>query len=427
MNARVFAEGQSYQGGGVGKVETGIGEIDESGSPFPGPVRHCQDDGAVRGANRSFSPDQRCFYDRIRIQDYDFMNRQGLQCRPHELQLLLIRRMAFLVISANLLVWAGAVCAQEQSASATSRPAPAAKSDGSPAATNDHYRIGPGDVLDIKVFNKPQFNREGVKVDPRGMIRMPLVKEEIRAACRTEEELAAAVQTLLKEYIREPEVIVQIKEYQSEPVAVLGSVRSPSRFQLQRRVRLLELITFVNGPSENAGRTVQVVHMGPLASCEASPAVTNGENPDSMASRIDYYKLSETLRGEDQANPYVRAGDVISIAKADEVYVIGNVVRPTSIALNEPMTVSRAIAMAGGTSLDTRKTQIHIIRQIPGTTEKKEILVDLNAINRHKAEDIVLVANDIIDVPASGGKRFLRSLMGAVVPSVGQLPVRVIP
>src|SRR5207302_8315233 len=110
-----------------------------------------------------------------------------------------------------------------------------------------------------------------------------------------------------------------------------------------------------------------------------------------------------------------------------QVYVIGNVVHPTSIALTEPMTVSRAIAMAGGTALDTRKSDIRIIRQTPGTVEKREIKVDLDAVNHHKAEDVMLLANDIIDVPASGSKRLFRNLVGAVVPSVGQLPVRVIP
>jgi polysaccharide export outer membrane protein len=292
---------------------------------------------------------------------------------------------------------------------------------------DERYRIGPGDVLDIKVFNKPQFNREGVKVDPRGMIRIPLVKEEIKAACNTEDELAARVTTELKEYVKEPEVIVQIKDYQSEPVAVLGSVRTPSRFQLQRRVRLLELLTFVNGPADNAGRTVQVVHTGSSSVCEASTAVPNSTVADTLATQIDNYKLTETLRGEEKANPFVRPGDVISIAEADQVYVIGNVVRPTAIVLKESMTISRAIAMAGGTALDTKKTQIHIIRQTPDMSEKKEMIVDLDAINRHKAEDTILVANDIIDVPASGGRRLFRSFVSAVLPGVGQLPVRVIP
>ena len=293
-----------------------------------------------------------------------------------------------------------------------------------PVVADTRYRIGPGDILDITVFNKPQFNREGVRVDSRGMIRMPLIKDEILAACQTEDQLEAKLTELLKEYIRTPQVTVQIKEYQSEPVAVLGAVRAPSRFQLQRRVRLLELLTFVNGPADNAGRTIQVVHTGPRMACEGA---TPGKDADSAASSIDSYQLTDTLRGDEKSNPYVQPGDVVSIAVADQVYVIGNVMKPTALSLTEPMTVSRAIAMAGGTAMDTKKNAIHLIRQIPGTTEKKEILIDLEAINRHKAEDVVLVANDIIDVPASGGKRFLRSLLGSVVPGVGQLPVRVIP
>ena len=310
-------------------------------------------------------------------------------------------------------------------ASSTSSFSP--KVSATPAASDEErYRIGPGDILDIRIFNKPQFNREGVRVDPRGMIRMPLIKEEIVAACQTENQLEARITELLKEFILEPQVTVQIKEYQSEPVAVLGAVRTPSRFQLQRRVRLLELLTFVNGPSDNAGRTVQVVHAGRSLTCENS-SVARDAGSETAASAIDSYLLSDTLRSNEKSNPYVQPGDVVSIAVADQVWVIGNVVRPTAISLTEPMTVSRAIAMAGGTAIDTKKSEIHIIRQTPGTTDKKEILVDLEAINHHKAEDVVLVANDIIDVPASGGKRLLRSLIGAVVPSVGQLPVRVIP
>jgi len=292
----------------------------------------------------------------------------------------------------------------------------------SSAPGDDRYRIGPGDVVDVTVFGKPQFSRQGVKIDARGMMRMPLVKQEIMAACHTEDELASDITALLKEYIREPEVIVQIKEYLAEPVAVIGSVRTPSRFQLQRRARLLEMLTLVNGPADNAGRTIQVVHQGSPVNCSSANAET-----DSMADQVDYFQVSETLRGEEKANPYVRAGDVISIVKADEVYVIGNVVRPASIALNQPLTVTRAIAMAGGTLPDSKRNEIHIIRQAAGSTEKQEMIVNLEAINRHQSEDVVMMANDIVEVPTSAGKRFLRSLLGAVVPSVAQLPVRVVP
>lgn len=319
-----------------------------------------------------------------------------------------------------LALHADTVCAQPQSASVT-RPQVMQTA----SVTDDRYRIGPGDIIDVTVFGKPQFNRQGVKVDGRGMIRMPLVKQEIMAACRTEDELASEITTLLREYIREPEVIVQIKEYLAEPVAVIGAVRAPSRFQLQRRARLLEMLTLVNGPADNAGRTIQVVHQGSPVNCSANNP--GGAAVESMADQVDYFQLSETLRGEEKANPYVRAGDVISIAKAEEIYVIGNVLKPSSIPLNQPLTLSRAIAMVGGTLPDTKRGAIRIIRQLPGSTEKQEMIVNLDSINKRQTEDVVMMANDIVEVPTSGGKRFLRSLLGAVVPGVAQLPVRVVP
>ena len=139
------------------------------------------------------------------------------------------------------------------------------------------------------------------------------------------------------------------------------------------------------------------------------------------------YNLSDTLHGMAEANPFLQPGDVISVPQADQVFVIGNVLRPTSIAMKEPLTVSKAIAMAGGTAPSTKRDKVRIIRQTPGSTAKKEIVVDLTAIEKNKAEDVALLANDVVDVPISGTKSILRSLLGSIVPTVSQLPVRVIP
>lgn len=292
------------------------------------------------------------------------------------------------------------------------------------ARSGEHYRIGPGDVLDVRVFNKPQFSRDGVRVDGRGMIRMPFIDGEIQAACRTEQQLADDIGSRYVDYLRSPQVDVFIRDFQSQPVAVLGAVRAPSRFQLQRRVRLLELLSFAGGPTENAGRTIQVVHTTTSAACtDAGQLETN----ETEASALDNYKLDETLNGADESNPFVRPGDVISIAEADQAYVVGNVLRPSAIPLKESITVSRAIAMSGGLMPDTKTDRVRIVRQPPGSLAKTEIFVDLKAIDRRNAEDVVLQAGDIVDVPVSGGKRLLRSLIGAVVPSIAQLPTRVIP
>jgi polysaccharide export outer membrane protein len=312
----------------------------------------------------------------------------------------------------------------QQTAATPAVKAQSASTPNSSAATEDNrYRIGPGDVLDIRYYNRPQLSREAVRVDGYGMIRMPLIEGEIRAACLTESELGAQIASRYLKYYRNPHVDVFIKEYQSEPVAVIGAVNAPGRFQLQRRVRLLELLAFAGGPAERAGRTIQVVHASTTQLCDA-PQTNSG---DADAAKLVSYKLSDTLDGGDESNPFVQPGDIITLPVADQIYVVGNVYKPSAIPLKDPITVSRAIAMAGGAMRDTKSDRIRIVRQQVGATARTEIYVDLKAIDKHQAEDVALQANDIVDVPTSASKSFLRSLLGTVAPTVAQLPVRAVP
>lgn len=283
----------------------------------------------------------------------------------------------------------------------------------------DRYRIGAGDVLDVRIYNRPQLSREAVRVEGNGMIRMPLIEGEIQAACLTEGELAKEIAKRYAKYYRNLQVDIFLKEYQSRQVAIIGAVNEQGRFQLQRRIRLLELLTYAKGPNAKAGQTINVVH-------SAAPTLCKKADDDEIAA-FTSYKLSDTLRGEPSANPYLEAGDVVTIPDADQVYVVGNVVMPLTIPLKEPITLSRAIAMAGGTRQDTKKDKIRIVRQEPGATAKKELIVDLSAIEKRQAEDVALLPNDIVDVPTSTGRSLLRSLIGGGTQSLTQLPVRVVP
>ena len=285
---------------------------------------------------------------------------------------------------------------------------------------DDRYRIGPGDVLDIRIYNRPQLSRDAVRVEGSGMIRMPLIETEIRAVCLTEGELAKEISTRYARYYKNLQVDVFIKEYHSRQVAIIGAVNEQSRFELQRRVRLLELLTYAKGPSAKAGQTINIVH-----STDHSPCKQTDENDESTA--FSSYKLSDVLQGDPKSNPYLEAGDIVTLPEADQVYIVGNVFMPITIPLKEPITLTRAIAMAGGLRQDTSKDKIRILRQEPGTTIRKEITVDLNAIEKKRSEDLALAPNDIIDVPTSAGKSFLRSLFQGIAPGVGQLPVRVVP
>ena len=284
----------------------------------------------------------------------------------------------------------------------------------------DRYRIGPGDVLDIRILNRPNLSREAVRVEGNGVIRMPLIDDEIKAACKTEGELAKEIAERYTKFYRKPQVDVFIKEYHSRQVAVIGAVNEQSRFELQRRVRLLELLTYAKGTSPKAGQTINIVHAPRPQVCQQTEATTE------EARAFSSYKLSDTLQGDPRANPYVEPGDIITVPEANLVYVVGNVFTPLTIPLKEPITLSRAVAMAGGVKQDSEKDHVRIVRQEPGASTSREIVVDLTAIEKKRAVDIALMPNDIIDVPLSGSKSFFRGLLNTVAPSMGQLPVRVI-
>jgi polysaccharide export outer membrane protein len=287
-------------------------------------------------------------------------------------------------------------------------------------AQSQRYRIGAGDVLDIRILNRPQLSREAVRVEGDGTIRMPLIEGEIQAACKSEGELANEISKRYLRYYRNPQVDVFVKEYHAREVALIGAVQEQGRYQMQRRLRLLELLSFAKGPTDRAGQTINIVR-GPRTDL----CGTNGESVAEEGGFISL-NLNDTLRGEEKSNPYVQSGDVITIPEAQQVYVVGNVYSPKPLPLKEPISVSRAIAMAGGPLRDSKTDRIHIVRQLPNG-EKSEIYVNLNAIARKRAEDVMLQPNDIVEVQESTGKSVIRSLLGAVAPSVSQLPVRVIP
>jgi polysaccharide biosynthesis/export protein len=302
------------------------------------------------------------------------------------------------------------------------RPSPSTPQPSSaiPAAQSQRYRIGAGDVLDIRILNRPQLSREAVRVEGDGMIRMPLIEGEIQAACKSEGELASEIARRYLKYYRNPQVDVFVKEYHAREVALIGAVNEQGRYQMQRRLRLLDLLSFAKGPSDKAGQTINIVR-GPRTDICGN----NGESTSDEGGFISF-RLSDTLRGEEKANPYVQSGDIVTIPEAEQVYVVGNVYSPRSVSLKEPITVSRAIAMAGGPLRDSKTDRIRIVRQQPNG-EKSEMYVNLSAIARKRAEDVMLQPNDIVEVPESTGKSVIRSLLGAVAPSVAQLPVRVIP
>jgi polysaccharide export outer membrane protein len=287
--------------------------------------------------------------------------------------------------------------------------------------------------LEVRVFNHAQLSVM-VRVNEYGMISLPLLGDEVTALCRTERELAREIGNhyVKGRYLRNPQVDVFIKDYQASPVAVIGAVNGPGRFQLQRRVRLLELLMLAGGPNPTAANTIQILHTAPAPACESplgnatTPGIEKKTATDSSEGNLVSYKLSETMLGSEGANPYVRPGDIITLPVSGQALILGNVANPGPIVVNEQTTLSNAIALSGGTLPDTRG-EVLIRRQVPGSMEKTEMVVNLTAIRKRQASDVLLQAGDIVEVAAASGfGSVLKGMLRSIVPTVSSLPLRVI-
>jgi polysaccharide biosynthesis/export protein len=292
---------------------------------------------------------------------------------------------------------------------------------------NGNYRIGVGDVLRVLVVKQNLLSVDGVRVGNDGTIRLPMLDAEITAACLTEAELSAAITARYKKYLLNPQVYVAVREFNANPVALVGAVIAPGRFQLQRPTRLLELMTYVNGPAPNAGKTVQIIRSQNSFQCAQNVTA----NPEKSTAQSDEQEiialpLAEVLKGNESVNPFLQAGDIVRVSEAEleQAFVIGNVKAAVTINLREPVTLSKAIAMAGGIAPGANTEKIKISRQSPNSLGKTEVIVNLKDIDKRKQDDILLQPNDIVDVPgASGARKFLRDIFRTVVPVVTRVPV----
>ena len=331
-------------------------------------------------------------------------------------------RLSICVVGFFMVVSLCAATASAQTTVATTLPGRGVVPD-----VSQTYKIGIDDVVIIRVFGHPELSREA-PVSSSGNIRLPFF-EEIPAVCLTETELAELIASKLKKYLRDPQVDVIVKEYRSQPVAVMGAVTHPGRFQLQRRVRLLELVTFAGGPSNQAGSTIRVIHSADHDYCAGGVKEQTTQQADiaeggagDSSLQFSAIKLRDLLAGNPSANPYIQPGDIISIPEADQFFVTGSVIKPGAYALNNKMTLTQAIGMAGGINMEGAKNRIRLVRPVPGTEQRKETVYNIDDILKRKTEDVALMPNDIIEVPGSTARAASRNLLGVSISMLSALP-----
>lgn len=244
----------------------------------------------------------------------------------------------------------------------------------------DRYVIGPQDNLSINVVDETELSGK-YRIDTDGTLTFPYVGR-IPAAGLTLEDLQTKLTTLLKAgYIRNPQVRIEIDQYKSRSVLVIGEVRTPGKVTMSgTTMTLLEALALAGSPTANASNEVIVVHPSTREGATAA-AATPGDGI-----RVNRKDLELGRAGLDIV---LMDGDIINVPVAQRFYISGFVRNPGYYVLDPGMTVDQAIALAGGLSERGSDRRLTAKRLVNGKLTEVSV----------KLEDKVQ-ANDTVNIPS---------------------------
>jgi polysaccharide export outer membrane protein len=276
------------------------------------------------------------------------------------------------------------------------------------------YRIGPDDLIQITNYNIPEQDARAtprtvlLRVSQQGAIVVPLVGELQVKGMRTA-DLERELQKRYAKYIRSPQVGVMITEYRQR-VSVMGAVQKPGVFELTGPKSVIDMLALAGGVTERAGNQVHVYRQ------------------DSQGGRqstvIDLMVLASNagVIGDDKnglaLNAPLQAGDVVNVPQAGMYFVDGAVGKPGSYPLGRNYTLRQALATAGGVDPELADYSAVSINRRHGPDKMETISVDLNTVMAGAAADPQVQPDDVILVPMSSFKYFVKRFVGTIVSGV---------
>lgn len=274
------------------------------------------------------------------------------------------------------------------------------------------YKLGPDDVIAVKILDLEETSSESIRIDPGGQISLPLLGR-VQAGGLTVAMLERELASRLKTYIRDPVVAVSVVEYRSQPVSVIGAVAQAGIHQLEGRKTLIEVLAKAGGLRPEAGDAVKItrrIEWGPI------PLPSALMDPTGQFSVAEVSLRSIMQAANPAENIRILPNDIISVPRAALIYIVGEVNKPGGFTLQERGSITglQALAMAEGFTKVASPQNAMIIRQSHGA-ERVEIAVNLRDVLRGKAKDVELLPDDILFVPTNVTKNaFVRAMETAL-------------
>ena len=228
-----------------------------------------------------------------------------------------------------------------------------------------NYVIGPEDLLTVTVFNEPGLSGR-FRVENDGHFSYPFLGR-VRAGGVTLNDVAATLKAKLSEgYLRNPQVTVDVDQFRSQSVFVMGEVRTPGKYVLSGSISLLEVLAQAGSTTAVAGGEILILHpKSPVAGAVSLTAPGDAEVRRISLREIESGRLSE--------NVAIRDGDTIFVPKADRFFVVGLVRNPGSYALEANMTVLQALSIAGGVTERGSSRRLRVTRVVDGKRKEFDV------------------------------------------------------
>jgi polysaccharide export outer membrane protein len=264
-------------------------------------------------------------------------------------------------VTAWAMTWAAVVSAQESQASDSHR-----------------YRVGVGDVLEVESFDHEEISGE-FPVEETGEITYPLLGS-VPVVGRTTSDIARLLEELLeRDYYVDVQLQVEVQQYRSQPVTVLGEVGRPGTYYLTGRTTLTQLLSEAGGLRGSAGSVLEL---------RRTELVDN-----QPVQRVYTFSTAKLLTGEEGGSVEVIQGDVLSVSAKQLYFITGEVARPGQYEISRGMTLLQALSQAGGqTKFASQEIEVH--RESGG--ESAILNFELSQIRKGKIADPAIESGDVI-------------------------------
>jgi polysaccharide export outer membrane protein len=277
-----------------------------------------------------------------------------------------------------------------------------------------NYVLGPNDQIQIKAPNVEEIDQKPFRIDGDGNINMPLVGR-IHAGGMTLQELEADLVRRLREYVREPQVFITPIQFRTAPVYFTGLFLRPGIYPLQGNRTLRDMLSTVGPMQVNASRHITITRHEEYGMIPLPGAVFDPEKKVSTV-EISLGSLRENIAPAEDIllQPY----DVVSVGRAELVYMNGEVTKIGGIELGERDSISimQALSQSGGFSLNAKKSKVRILRPIGTTNRRAVIEVDAKALFDGKGIDVPLLPGDIVYIPHSYTRQFWTTFSSVALP-----------